>query len=77
MYDGKVIFYEAMVTRAYMLSKSNGWLPTKAPKAVAASGYYPTEYCVHHSATTGEHSVWMEKFSRRDASAAEAVASEG
>jgi hypothetical protein len=77
VYDGKVIFYEAMVTRAYMLSKSNDCLPIKAPKAVAASGYHPTEYCVHHNATTGEHSVSMEKFSRRDASAPEAVPSKG
>ena len=77
VYDGKVIFYEAMVTRAYMLSKPNGCLPIKAPKAVAASGLYPTEYCVRHNATTGEYSVSMEKFSHRDASAPEAVPSKG
>lgn len=39
VYDGKVIFYEAMVARAYMLSEPNACLPIKAPKAVAASGY--------------------------------------
>jgi hypothetical protein len=73
VYDGKVIFYEAMVTLAYMRSKPNGCLPIKAPKAVAVSGLYPTEYCVRHNATTGEYSVSMEKFSRRDASAPEAA----
>ncbi len=77
VYDGKVIFYEAMVTRAYMLSKPDGCLPIKAPKAVAVSGLYPAEYCVRHNATTGEYSVSMEKFSRRDASAPEAVPSKG
>jgi hypothetical protein len=73
VYDGKVIFYEAMVTLAYMRTKPNGCLPIKAPKAVAVSGLYPTEYCVRHNATTGEYSVSMEKFSRRDASAPEAA----
>ena len=77
VYDGKVSFYEAMVTRAYMLSKPNGCLPIKAPKAVAASGLYPTEYCVRHNATTGEYSLSMEKFSHRDASAPEPVPSKG
>jgi hypothetical protein len=73
VYDGKVIFYEAMVTLSYMRSKPNGCLPIKAPKAVAVSGLYPTEYCVRHNATTGEYSVSMEKFSRRDASVPEAA----
>ena len=77
IYDGKVIFYEAMVSRAYMMSKPNGCLPIKAPKAVAVAGFYPTEYCVRHDAKTGEHSVSMEKFTRRDASAPEAAASQG
>lgn len=75
VYDSKVIFYEAMVTRAYMLSKPNGCLPIKAPKAVATSGLYPAEYCVRHNAKTGEYTVSMEKFSHRDASAPEAVPS--
>ena len=77
VYDGRVIFYEAMVTLAYMRSKPNGCLPIKSPKAVATAGFYPTEYCVRHNATTGEHSVSMEKFSRREASAPEAVPVKG
>ena len=77
VYDGKVIFYEAMVTRAYLLSKPNGCLPIKVPKAVGESGYYPTEYCVRRNAKTGEYSVSMEKFSRREASAPESVSSKG
>ena len=76
-YDGKVIFYEAMVTRAYLLSRPDGCLPIKAPKAVAVAGFYPTEYCVRHDAKTGEHSVSMEKFTRREASAPDALAVKG
>lgn len=73
VYDGKVIFYEAMVTRAFILSKSNTCLPIKAPKAVGLTGFYPTEYCVRHNTATGEYTVSMEKFVRRDASAPEAI----
>jgi len=73
VYDGKVIFYEAMVAQAYIQSKPNACVPIKAPKGVAAAGYYPTEYCVRHNAATGEYSVSMEKFTRREASAPEPV----
>ena len=77
VYDGRVIFYEAMVTRAYLLSRPNGCLPIKAPKAVAVAGLYPTEYCVRHNAKTGEYSVSMERFTRREASAPEAIPGKG
>ena len=77
VYDGKEIFYEAMVARAHLLSKPDGCSTIKAPKAVAVSGFYPAEYCVRHNAKTGEYSVSMEKFERRDASARDAVRSKG
>ena len=77
VYDGKVIFYEAMVTRDYMLTKANACLPIKMPRAVAVAGFYPTEYCVRHNAATGEYSVSMEKFTRREASPPEPVPASG
>ncbi len=49
----------------------------KAPKAVAVAGFYPTQYCVRHNAATREYSVSMEKFTRRDASAPEAIPAKG
>jgi hypothetical protein len=75
VYDGKVIFYEAMVTLAHLRSQPDGCLPIKAPQAVAVAGLYPTEYCVRHDAATGEYSVSMEKFLRREASAPEVIPS--
>jgi hypothetical protein len=77
VYDGKVIFYEAMVTRDYMLTKPNACLPIKMPRAVAVAGFYPTEYCVRHNAATSEYSVSMEKFTRREASAPERAPASG
>ena len=73
VYDGKVIFYEAMVTRAHLLTKPDGCAPIKAPRAVAAAGLYPTEYCVRHNPATGEYSVSMERFTRREAGVPEPI----
>ena len=77
VYDGRVIFYEAMVTRAHLISKPNDCTPIKSPRAVAVGGFYPTEYCVRHDATTGEYSVSMEKFARREASAPDPIPVKG
>jgi hypothetical protein len=67
-YGGRVIFYEEMVTRAFLLSKPQSCVPIKSPKAVAVSGFYPTVSCLRHSATTGETAVSMEAFILRAAS---------
>lgn len=74
VYDGEVIFYEEMVTRAFMLSQPDACYPIKSPVAVGRSGFYPTESCVRYDAETGEHTVSMEGFEFREASAAEPVA---
>ena len=75
-YDGKVIFYENMVTRAFLLSKPDTCDPIKSPKAVALGGFYPTVSCVRHDRSTGEYTVSLEKFIFREAIAADAIASE-
>lgn len=77
IYDGRTTFYEAMVARPYLLSKPDSCLPIKMPRAVAVAGLYPTEYCVRHNAATGEVSVSMEKFTRREASAPEPIPVKG
>ena len=69
VYNGKVIFYEEMVTRAHILSKPNACTPIKPPKAVDTSGYYPTVSCIRHDAATGEHTISMEGFVLREAGA--------
>ena len=69
VYDGKVIFYEEMVTRAHLLSRPNACTPIKLPKAVDTRGYYPTVSCIRYDITTGEYTVSMEQFVLREASA--------
>jgi hypothetical protein len=69
VYDGKVIFYEEMVTRAHLLSKPNACAPIKSPKAVDTRGFYPTLSCIRHDAATGDYTVSMEGFVLREAGA--------
>ena len=73
-YDGRIVFYEEMVARAYLLSKPDACAPIKTAKAVATDGFYPTVSCVRHDARTGEYSVSLERFVLRKAAAPEPVA---
>jgi hypothetical protein len=73
VYGGRVIFYEEMVTRAFLLSKPQTCVPIKSPKAVAVSGFYPTVSCLRHNATAGEITVSMEAFTLRTASPPQAA----
>jgi hypothetical protein len=73
VYDGRVTFYEEMVTREYLLSNPATCFPLKSPAAVAVKGYYPTQSCIRYRRDTNEHTVSMEGFVLREASAAAAA----
>jgi len=68
-YDGKVTFYEEMVTRAFLLARPNTCFPIKSPPGVGVGGFYPTASCLRHDARTGEYTLSMEKFVFREAQA--------
>ena len=68
-YNGKVTFYEEMVTRSFLQSKPDTCFPIKIPPAVGRSGFYPTLSCLRHDARSGEHTVSMEGFALREAQA--------
>ncbi len=67
VYDGRVIFYEEMVTLAYMQSKPNTCYPIAAAEAVAVAGYYPTQSCTRYSTARDEVTVSLEGFVSRAA----------
>jgi hypothetical protein len=69
VYDGKVTFYEEMVTRAFLLGKPSTCFPIKSPPAVERSGFYPTLSCLRQDARTGGYTVSMEGFAFREAQA--------
>lgn len=66
-YDGRVIFYEEMVTRVYLLSQPNSCAPIKSPAAVAVAGYYPRSSCIRFDAIAGVYTVSLEDFIFREA----------
>jgi hypothetical protein len=71
VYDGRVTFYEEMVTREYLLSRPAGCFPLKPPAAVRVRGYYPTQSCIRYLSQENAYTVSMEGFALRDASAPE------
>jgi hypothetical protein len=73
VYDGRVTFYEEMVTRDYLLSHPTACFPLKSPAAVGVRGYYPTQSCIRYRSQANEYTVSMEEFVLREASAPEAL----
>ncbi len=72
VYDGRVTFYEEMLTLEYMLSRPAACFALKSPPAVGIRGYYPTQHCIRYLPRSNEYTVSMENFVLRKASAPEA-----
>ncbi|MEN8143764.1 MAG: hypothetical protein ABFS14_02330 [Gemmatimonadota bacterium] len=68
IYDGKVTYYEEMVTKEFLLGQPSECFPIKSPPAVAITGYYPTLSCFDFDAGTNEYTVSMQGFAFREAS---------
>lgn len=67
-YDGKVTYYEEMVTSAYLQGRPSECFAIKSPPAVGIAGFYPTESCLRYVPETDEYTVSLEGFVFRDAS---------
>lgn len=72
-YDGRITFYEEMVTLAFLQEKHTECFPIKSPPAVGVRGYYPTATCYGFDPATGETTVSLEQFQLREASPPEAI----
>jgi len=68
-YDGRVTFYEEMVTREFLLTRPTACFPIKSPPAVGVRGYYPTKSCIRYRPQVDEYTIAMEDFVLREASA--------
>jgi hypothetical protein len=75
VYDGRVTFFEEMVTREYLLSQPNTCFPLKSPPAVGISGYYPARSCIRYLPQTNEYTVSIEGFALREGSAPASIPS--
>ncbi len=71
IYDRRIIFYEEMVARDYLLSRPDDCFLIKTTPAVALSGYYPTSTCTRYDPETDRVTVSLETFEYREASAPE------
>lgn len=71
VYDGRVTFYEEMLSRGFLLSQPDTCFPLKSPPAVGVTGYYPTQSCIRYVSQANEYTVSMEGFVLREASGAE------
>jgi hypothetical protein len=66
--EGRVTFYEEMVTLAYMKSQPDTCYPIKTAAAVAVAGRYPTKSCIRYAKDKAEYTVSLEGFELRQAS---------
>jgi hypothetical protein len=58
--DGRIIFYEPMITLAFLLSRPSACAPIRQPEAWERAGYYPTEYCIRYASQSGSYSISLE-----------------
>ena len=63
-YDGKLLFFEPMITKAYLETKPNVTEAIKLPARFVGSNDYPTRYTVTYDAGTKEYTVALEGISR-------------
>jgi hypothetical protein len=68
IYDGRVTFYETMLTLKFLNSKPVKCAPIKRVPAVAITGYYPTKTCYRYAKEKDEYTVSLEDFQLRSAS---------
>lgn len=66
-YDGKIIFYEPMLSLTYLQSQPDDSLELKLPAAYAQAGSYPTRYSVRYDAAAKVYRISLERFVRRAA----------
>jgi hypothetical protein len=72
-YDGRITFYEEMVTLAFLEEKRSECFEIKSPPAVAVGGYYPTATCYGFDPEAAQATVSLEQFQLREASSPEPV----
>jgi hypothetical protein len=61
-YDGKITFYEPMLSLAYLQSQPDEYLDLKLPAAYAETGYYPTRYSVRYDTGRNVYRISLERF---------------
>lgn len=61
-WDGEVIFWEPMITKAHIESRPDATIPIATPTRAAKSGWYPSAYRVAFDAEAKEHRIALVGF---------------
>ncbi|MEW6087097.1 MAG: DUF5602 domain-containing protein [bacterium] len=62
-YNGKIAFFEPMVTKAFLETKPNDTQTIKLPASYQKKGYYPSEYSVKYDESRQEYTISLDKLS--------------
>jgi len=64
-HEGKITFYDFMMTTAWLATRPNTVITIKQPGTYPARGYYPTRARVSYDSTTDTYRVALERFVSR------------
>jgi hypothetical protein len=64
-WDGHVIFWEPMITKAYIESRPQARIEIATPEHVATPGWYPSAYRVEFDEASKEYRIALVDFSQR------------
>ncbi|MDB4892860.1 MAG: hypothetical protein JWL61_4715 [Gemmatimonadetes bacterium] len=65
-YDGRFIFIEPMITKAYLETHPNATVAVPQPSRWAKPGYYPLNYTVAYDATAKEYRIVLASLTKRE-----------
>lgn len=65
-YDGRFIFIEPMITKAFLESHPNVTAAVPQPSRWATPGYYPTNYTVAYDAAAKEYRIVLASLTKRE-----------
>lgn len=60
-FDGEFIFFEPMVTSAYLLGNPDVTFPVRQPQAYAQDGWYPTTYSIKYSTSPNKYTISLDE----------------
>ena len=66
-YDGKITFWEPMITREFLLTKPDTCVAIRQPAAYEVAGYYPGRYCMRYREHRKDYVISLEGFTKRAA----------
>jgi len=64
-HDGRMIFQEPMVTKAFLETRPDFRAPVAQPREYSRPGFYPTTYRIAYDAVTGDYIIALDGLTRR------------